>query len=59
LVGFPGFAVIVVSGGVTSIVQVLLAGVGSVLPSGSVARTWNVCEPAASPLYVRGLVHAL
>ena len=33
-----------------SMVQVRLAGLGSVLPAGSVARTVNVCEPSASPL---------
>jgi methylmalonyl-CoA mutase cobalamin-binding subunit len=42
---------IVVSGGVVSaglIVQVYEAGVASVLPAPSVARTWNVWLPAAS-----------
>jgi adenine deaminase len=42
LVSADGLAVIVVSGDVTSIVQVKLAGVASVLPSVSVARTWKV-----------------
>ena len=42
LVVAGGLAVIVVSGGVTSIVQVKLAGVESVLPAVSVARTWKV-----------------
>ena len=41
-------------GGVVSdgalIVQVHVAGVASVLPAASVARTLNVCEPAARPL---------
>ena len=54
-----GPASIVVSGGVVSTVQVRLAGVGSVLPAGSVARTVNVCEPSARPLYVWGEVHAV
>ena len=33
-------------------------GVPSVLPAVSVARTWTVCEPAASDAYERGLVQA-
>src|SRR5439155_9287733 len=37
----------VVLGAVTSIVQVTLAGLPSVLPDGSVARTSNVCVPSA------------
>jgi hypothetical protein len=37
--GFVGFDVIVVSGAVVSIVQVYSAGVASVLPSVSIART--------------------
>jgi hypothetical protein len=45
-------------GGVTSTVHVRLAGVGSVLADGSVARTWKVCEPSVSPPYVFGLAHA-
>ena len=45
-----GPASIVVSGGVVSTVQIRLAGLGSVLPAGSVARTVNVCAPWASPL---------
>src|SRR3954469_18090406 len=44
-------------GGVVSIVQGCWAGVGSVTPP-AVAATENVCAPAASPEYVRGLVHA-
>ena len=58
VVGFAGFAVIVVFGAVRSIVQVKLAGVPSVFPAASVALTWKVCEPAARPLYVCGLVQA-
>ena len=46
-VGLAGPDVIDVSGAVVSIVHVKLAGVASVFPAGSVARTWNVCEPAA------------
>jgi hypothetical protein len=45
-VGFAGPDVIVVSGAVRSIVHVWLAGVASVFPAGSVARTWNVWPPA-------------
>ena len=37
-------------GAFVSIVQVKVAGVGSVLPAGSVARTWKVWEPSARPL---------
>ena len=48
-VGSEGPAVIVVSGAVRSIVHVWLAGVASVLPAGSVARTSNVWLPPASP----------
>jgi hypothetical protein len=47
--GFVGAEVIVVSGAVRSIVHVWLAGVASVFPAGSVARTWNVWLPAARP----------
>src|SRR5437870_48248 len=35
-----------------------MAGVGSELPALSVARTLNVCEPLAKPLYVFGDVQA-
>ncbi len=45
-----GFAVIVVSGAVVSMVHVKLAGVASTLPSVSMARTWKVWLPAASEL---------
>ena len=48
-VGSAGVEVIDVSGGVVSIVQVKLAGLASVLPAGSVARTSTVWEPAARP----------
>ena len=56
LVAVPldGAEVIVVFGGVVSagaeIVHVALAGVASVLPAASVARTSNVCDPTASPV---------
>ena len=48
LVGSEGPESIVVSGAVVSMVQVLVAGVWSVLPTLSVARTENVCEPSLS-----------
>ena len=41
---------IVVSGAVVSIVQVWLAGLWSVLPAASVARTEKVCSPSDSEL---------
>src|SRR5437660_10806295 len=44
-----------VSGGVASIVQEYDAGLGSMLPAMSTARTWNVCAPSATPEYVFGL----
>ena len=52
-----GPAVIVVSGGVVSTVNDRLAGVGSVLPAASVARTSNVCAPSASTAVVNGVLH--
>ena len=50
LVGSLGCAVIVVFGAAVSTVQVKEAGVGSVLPAASVARTSKVCEPSARPV---------
>jgi hypothetical protein len=50
LLGFAGLEVIVVSGGVVSIVHVKLAGVRSVFPAGSVARTWKVWLPGTTPV---------
>jgi hypothetical protein len=47
--GSLGLAVMEVLGAVRSIVQVCVAGVASVLPAASVARTSNVCEPALRP----------
>ena len=47
----------VVSGG-ESIVQPKLAGVASVLPSASMARTANVCWPTARPVYCAGVSHS-
>jgi hypothetical protein len=51
-----GPPVIVVLGQVRSIIHVKVAGVGSILPLVSVARTWNVCVPATKPVYVVGVV---
>ena len=45
-----GLSVIVVSGGVVSTVQVLVAGLSSRLPALSRARTWNVCVPSLRPV---------
>ena len=50
LLGSLGCAVIVVFGAAVSIVQVKLAGVASVLPAASVARTSKVCEPWLRPV---------
>ena len=44
-----GPAVMLVSGGVTSMVQVNEAALGSLLPAASVAVTVKVCGPAPSP----------
>lgn len=54
-----GPAVIDVSGTTVSIVQVRLAGLGSVKPEGLVARTWKVCEPFVRLEYALGEVQAL
>src|SRR5689334_15872779 len=43
-------------GGVASTVQEAVAA--PTLPTASAARTANVCAPSASPVSVRGLVHA-
>ena len=53
-VGPDGPESIVVSGGVVSTVNERLAGVGSVLLAGSVARTSNVCPPSESAETVSG-----
>ena len=50
LLGSFGWAVIVVFGAVVSTVQVKLAGVASVLPAASVARTSKVWEPSLRPV---------
>jgi hypothetical protein len=44
-----GCSMILVCGGVVSTVTLLMAGVGSVFPAGSVARTLNVWVPWARP----------
>src|SRR6478672_10364713 len=46
--GLEGLESMVVFGGVRSTVHVWLAGVASVLPAVSVARTWKVWLPAVS-----------
>jgi hypothetical protein len=51
-----GLVIAGAAGGVTSTVQVRTAGVGSVLPAGSVALTSKVCPPSARALYVTPLV---
>ncbi len=45
-----GPLVMVVSGGMVSIVKLRVAGVASVFPAASIARTENVCAPSARPL---------
>ena len=50
LVRAGGFAVMVVSGAVVSMVQLKLAGVASMFPAGSIARTWKVWPLAVSAL---------
>jgi hypothetical protein len=46
--GLLGDEVMVVFGAAVSTVQVYEAGVASVFPAGSVARTWKVCEPSVN-----------
>ncbi len=54
---FPeGAAVIVVLGAAVSTVQEALAGVASVFPAASIARTWIVCDPCERLESARGLV---
>src|SRR5262249_15664988 len=50
---------IVIAGGVRSIIQVNVAGVGSAPPVLPTARTANVWFPSERPLKLAGLVHAL
>ena len=54
--GLEGLASIVVFGAVRSTVQVCVAGLASVLPAPSVARTAKVWLPSASEAVVCGLV---
>ena len=49
----------VITGMILSIVQVNDAGVASTFPRVSIARTWNVWLPDASPEYDFGVVHAV
>ena len=53
-----GPPVIVVSGVCCVTVQVLSAGVWSVFPTASVARTWKVCGPMPTPVSETADVHA-
>ena len=55
--GWGGGEVIVVSGARVSIVHVVLAGEASTFPAASVAFTWKVWLPSASPVYDCGLTH--
>src|SRR5215213_8798513 len=48
----------VTAGAVRSTVKARLAGVASVLPAGSVARTEKVCAPSGSPATALGELHA-
>jgi hypothetical protein len=58
VVGSAGLSVSVVSGAIVSgTVQLWRAGVSSTLPARSIARTSNVCGPAAR-LYDFGLTQA-
>jgi hypothetical protein len=57
VVELDGPAAIVVLGAVRSIVHDQLPGVESTFPARSVARTRNVCAPAANPEYDIGLTH--
>src|SRR5918996_3636468 len=60
-VGLAGAESIVVTGGVVSrggvMFQLWPAGVESMWPSGSVARTATLCQPTARPVYSFGEVH--
>src|SRR5918997_485077 len=53
-----GAVVIVVCGAAVSTVIARLAGLVSVLPAASVARTWNVCAPSDNAPVVCGEVQA-
>ena len=57
-VELPGLLVMVVSGGTVSTVKAQVAGVGSMLPAPSMARTAKVCVPSASASVVNGVVQA-
>ena len=47
---FSGLVSSGAAGATVSTVQERLAGLGSVLPAPSVARTWKLCAPWARPL---------
>jgi hypothetical protein len=55
--GSAGVDVMLVSGAARSTAHVCVAGVGSVFPAGSVARTANVCGPSESPVRLLGEPH--
>jgi hypothetical protein len=57
LLGSDGPDVMLVFGGVVSMVQVRFAGLESVLPASSIARTRKVCAPSVSGAVVYGVVH--
>ena len=54
-----GPAVMIEPGGVVSTAHVWTAGVASVLPARSVARTRSSCDPTARPVYCLGELQAL
>src|SRR5262245_6646156 len=49
----------VIAGPVRSTIHVHVAGVGSLLPVRSTARTANVCVPSPRPLIASGLEHVV
>ena len=59
MVGFDGLPVMLVSGAVVSTVQVKEAGLASLFPALSTARTWKVWLPSARLARLCGLVQAL
>jgi hypothetical protein len=58
VVGFFGFVMMTVSGGIVSTVHVFaFAGDLSMFPARSIARTWKICFPSIKGSEVHGLVH--
>ena len=57
LVSAAGLTVIWVSGAIVSMLQLNVAGLGSVLPALSIARTSKLWAPSAREVYVRGEAH--